>query len=87
MKNKMEKTNQFKLADFYQAVVLKTCGLHLIDLERGSNKFVTFVFDNSDLQAGEILKRYWNGEINVNARVLIENINELKTRIYSRINT
>ena len=75
---------QFKIADFYQAVILKTCGLQLVDLERGSGKFVTFVFDDPDFQAEEILGRYWNGEISANAKTLVENINELKTRIYSQ---
>lgn len=84
MKKQMEDIKQFKIADFYQAVILKTCGLQLASLERGSGKFVTFVFDDPDFQAEEILGRYWNGEIQANARTLIENINELKTRIYSK---
>ena len=74
---------QFKISDFYQAVILKTSGLRLNRLERASGSFVTFVFDDPDFQAEEILGRYWNGEIQANARELIENINELKTRIHS----
>ena len=40
----MEKTYRNK--DFYQAVILKTYGLNLVGLERGGEKFVTFVFDD-----------------------------------------
>lgn len=85
MQKKMEnKTQQFKISDFYQAIILKTCGLQLVDLERGSGKFVTFVFNDPELQAKEIISKYWDRQIEVEARELIENINEIKTRIYSK---
>ena len=82
MKNK---SREFKINDFYQAVVLKTVGFPLLRLERGDGKFVVFVFDDPDSKAEETIEKYWKKEIRVVARGLIENIHELKTRIYSGV--
>lgn len=80
----MEKESQeFKINDFYQAVILKTVGFPLLRLEKGTGNFVTFVFDDSTSKAEETIGKYWNREISVDARSLIENINELKTRIHT----
>lgn len=81
----MENTKEFKLNDFYQAVLLKTVGFPLVRLDRRNGKFVTFVFDDPECKAEEAIGRYWDREITVNARDLIENINELKTRIHSGV--
>ncbi len=76
---------EFKTNDFYTSAVLKTCGHVLKRLERGNGKFVVFVFDDPNFKAKKIIERYWNREIRVVARDLIENINELKTRIHSGV--
>lgn len=81
----MENKKEYHLNDFYQSVVLKTLGLPLIRLERKSGHFVTFVFSDPKNQAEDLLRRYWNREIKVIARDLIENINEFKTRLYSGV--
>jgi len=81
----MENNREFRINDFYQAVILKTVGFPLLRLERGNGKFVTFVFDDPEYKAEEVLEKYWQREIKVVARDLIESINELKTRIYSGI--
>lgn len=78
----MEKQNEYKLNDFYQAVILKTTGFNLLRLEKGSGRYVYFVFNDPEQKAEEIIERYWNRDIQVIARDLIENINELKTRIH-----
>jgi len=76
---------KYRSKDFYQAVILKTYGLNLLGLERGKEKFVTFVFDDPEGIAENILKEYWERNLNLQARDLIENISELKTRIYSGV--
>lgn len=81
----MKKINEFKLKDFYQAIILMTTGFPLLRLERGNHKFVTFVFDDPKFLAEETLGRYWEGKIKVNAKDLINNIKELKTRLHSKI--
>lgn len=77
--------NEFKLNDFYQAVVLKTAGFTLLRLERENPKYAIFVFEDPIGKAQEVIKLYWDRKVSVDARALIENINELKTRIYSEI--
>ena len=79
-----EKANlkEYKLNDFYQAVVLKTTGYPLIRLEKGTGRYVFFVFADPANKAEETIKLYWDRQIEVVARDLIENINELKTRIH-----
>jgi len=81
----MENNREFRINDFYQAVILKTVGFPLLRLERGNGKFVTFVFDDPEYKAEEVLEKYWQRKIKVIARDLVESINELKTRIYSGI--
>lgn len=76
---------EFKLNDFYQSVILKTAGFPLIRIERNNSKFVDFVFADPNEKAQGTITDYWNRKISVDARALIENINELKTRLYSRI--
>ncbi len=79
----MGKTTEFRTHDFYQSVVLKTLGFKLLRLERTNGKFVDFIFDDPDFKAGLVIEKYWSRETQVVARDLIENINELKSRIYS----
>jgi len=81
----MENLKEVKLNDFYQAVILKTIGFPLIRLEKTADRFVTFVFGDSKNQAEEVIKRYWDRELSVKARDLIETINELKTRLHSGV--
>jgi len=54
-------------------------------LEKQDRQHFVFVFEDSDNQAELILSRYWNHELQVDARDLIESINELKTRIHSGV--
>jgi len=77
----MEKT--FKLKDFYQSCVLKTLGFPLLRLDPQPGNFVTFVFSDPENRAPEAINQYWNREISLVARDLIETINELKTRIHT----
>ena len=81
----MENTKEIKLNDFYQAVILKTLGFPLLRLERGQGKFVTFIFDDPDFKAEAIIQQYWDRQVTVVARDLIESINELKTRIHTGV--
>jgi len=81
----MKRQKEFKTNDFYSAVILRTMGFPLIRLERSSGKFVVFVFADSKNQAEELITKYWNHEIKVDARELIDNIRELKTRIHSGV--
>ncbi len=81
----MEYVNEFKLNDFYQSCILKTLGFQLLRLERINSRFVVFVFNDPDDKAEEIIESYWNREIQVTARDLIETINELKTRLHTQL--
>lgn len=76
---------EFRTKDFYGAALLATAGLKLDRLERGMNDFVTFVFSDPSFTAEEILGRYWNGDIKLNAKELITNIRELKTRVHQKM--
>ena len=82
MKN-LKRMKEFKLNDFYQAVILKTLGFPLLRLERENSKFAVFVFADPLEKAQDSITDYWNRKISVEARSLIESINELKTRLYS----
>lgn len=81
----MENLTEYKCNDFYQAIVLKTVGIPLIRLEKSSGRFFMFVFDDPENKAQEIISKYWNNLLKVNAKEFVENINELKTRIHSGV--
>jgi len=81
----MKKIKEIKLHDFYQSCILKTAGFSIIRLERNNSKFVEFVFDDSRSEAESVLKEYWNRNLKLQARDLVENISELKTRIFSGV--
>lgn len=83
MKSKIK--NQYKTNDFYQAVTLKTAGMVLVGLERSSEKFFYFVFNDKSKNAKPLLESYWKNDLKVDAREFVENINELKTRVHSGI--
>lgn len=73
---------EYKINDFYQAVVLKTVGFPLLRLEKSTGRFYFFVFDNPLSKAEKVIEQYWKREIKVDAKEFVENINELKTRIH-----
>ena len=81
----MENKSEFRSSDFYQAVILKTVGFSLLRLEKTNGRFMTFVFEDLEHVAQDVLQSYWRREITVNARDLIETINELKTRVHSGV--
>ena len=81
----MEDLKLFKCQDFYQSVILKTLGYPLIRLEKAGERFVVFLFEVSEKEADEVLGEYWNRNLMVNARDLVENINELKSRIHEKL--
>lgn len=81
----MENPKEYKSNDFYQAVVLKTAGVPLVRLEKSSGRYFIFVFDDPNNIAEKIISQFWSRELKVDAKELIENINEIKTRIHSGI--
>lgn len=79
----MNQLSEFRTHDFYQACILKTKGFKLLRLERINGKYVDFIFDDPNFEAEIEIEKYWSRESQVIGRDLIENINELKSRIYS----
>ena len=81
----MKSNGEIKTTDFYQSAILKTLGLELLRLEKVNEKQFLFVFNDSKNEVEEILNKYWRREITLNARDLIDNIRDLKTRMYQKI--
>ena len=79
----MEDVPEFKTHDFYIASILKSVGFPLLRLDRQAGSFVDFIFHDPDYKAEETIDKYWNRTLSVNARDIVETINELKTRIRS----
>jgi len=78
--------NEFSTKDFFLGVICKASKqLRLLRLDKGINKFVTFVFDDPNHIAQEIIKKHWDGTLRIPSRDIIEAINELKTRIHSGV--
>lgn len=72
-------------SDFYSAVLVRASGLPLVDLIRENNKFITFHFDASGNACEAVLKKHWDRTLKLETRLLIETINELKTRVHEKL--
>lgn len=75
---------KWNTSDFYSAVIVRASGIPLTDLKRDNGKFLTFQFSASPGVCEEIIKKHWDRILKVESRLLIETINELKTRIHER---
>lgn len=84
MENK-NTNNRFYSQDFYLVCVLKSAGLRLQNLVRNTNGKVTFVFENTNQIAEQIIQKHWNKELKITSLDLVEAINQLKTRIHSGV--
>lgn len=72
-----------KTRDFAQAVTFMSLDYPLLRLERGNGQFVVFVFEIEPKTAVAVWERYWQRDIQVDARTLLDKVHELKTRIHS----
>lgn len=79
----MEKeVKKWETSDFYSAVIVRANGAPLINLRRSSSKFLVFEFSAIPEWCEEIIKKHWDRTLKIESRLLIETINELKTRIH-----
>ena len=76
--------NTWQTTDFYSAVIIRASGIPLTDLIRGNDRFLTFQFTASPDKCEAIIKKHWDRSLQVESRLLIETINELKTRIHEK---
>ena len=73
----------FPTKDFYSAVILRTTGHQINNVEKHRSGISIFVFRDPEKTAERTLISFWNRELQVEPRSFIEAINELKTRIHS----
>jgi hypothetical protein len=76
--------NEYKTKDFYGACILRAQGLELHQIQFHTDNFASFIFNDPDERAAQIIKDYWDKQLIVDARTLIETINELKTRLHNK---
>lgn len=82
----MKDERVFKSKDFYLCVCLLASGFSLKTIEpTTSNKFATFVFDDPEQKAEELIRRHWSGELSLPTKDFVAAINELKTRLNSGV--
>lgn len=75
----------YKSSDFYLSSVLLASGCKLLRLERNNSSFSEFVFDESPEKCESIISSYWADTLSVNPKTLISSINQLKTRLFTRV--
>lgn len=69
----------YKTNDFYVAAVLRSLGYKFkTELHANTDK-VTFIFDR---EVEEIVHKYWDNELQVDAKKLVAAIKEMKSRIH-----
>lgn len=74
--------NIYKTNDFYITSCLIASGVKLITLEKNSDRFLTFVLDISPISAQSLISDYWNRNLILPCKDVIEAINQLKTRLH-----
>ena len=81
----MEENTFWTTSDFYSAVLIRASGISLANLIKERGKFVIFKFSSSPDVCEEILKKHWDRTLQLETRLLIETINELKTRVHEKV--
>lgn len=71
--------------DFYLTAVCMSAGCTLLRLERNPNDLVDFVLKESPETCIPIIAEHLAGTLKVSSKKMVEAINELKTRIHSRV--
>jgi hypothetical protein len=70
--------------DFYISCCLLASGLQLLQLDKSNGKdFVYFVFQ--DLEQEAIVSDHWSRNLIIPTKDLVNAIQELKTRLYSKV--
>ncbi len=75
----------YKSKDFYTCCVLRASNFNLKTIEPTSSKFATFIFSDPQGEAEEIIRKHWLGELKVSTKDFVAAINELKTRLNSKV--
>lgn len=81
----MKNVKYFTTQDFYNACVLRASNISLKRIFKASHKFVVFIFDANEDTCSAILKQHWDRTLQLESRLLIETINELKSRMYETL--
>lgn len=77
-----QQSNQYRTYDLGLASALVQVGFVLNELDRSNGKKVEFIFTKTP-ELEETVKRFWSGELLMNAQGYFEAIRSLKNRIYS----
>lgn len=80
----MEDKNHIQIADLNLSASLISVGFKLLDVDRTDPHKVTFIFQH-DQKIHKAIADYWDFELTVSARKLLENIRMLKTRIFQGV--
>lgn len=78
-----ENSTEFKHNDFYESCIVMAAGIPLKRIDPSNGKFLTFVFDDPQYQAENLIERHWSGELKQSTKEIIRCIHELKQRMYS----
>lgn len=77
-------TPNYFTKDFYSACLLKATGYSFSSLEKGSDRFSLFIFSDPKGDAQETVSRYWNRQLQIEAKDLTDAIHDMKTILYSK---
>lgn len=80
----MKNAQQFRTKDFYSACLLRALRFELSKVDRNNQRFVEFVFLDPAVAADTLLSKYWNRDLLVEAKDLIDAIHDMKTILYSK---
>ena len=73
---------KFQTKDCYASCILRASGIPLEKLTKENGKVVKFHFNSSSATCEKILQEHWDRSLQLQTRLLIETINELKSRMY-----
>ncbi len=84
MQNKeyLETNNQFLTFDLGLASALATLGFELWEIDKTNPRKAQFIFKR-DTDIEKAVNAYWNNNLQVNARSIVNNQKMIKNRLYS----
>jgi len=73
----------FESSDLGLVSALVSIGWEIKSIDKTDRKKVKFIFPNSE-ELSEMTEKYWNKELEIDARTFFEDQKMLKNRIYSK---
>lgn len=82
MKNQSDNSNNFTTSDFYAAAFLVAKGYKLLGIDKADSRRFHFIFTDEPYRP-QLVSAFFAGLVEVNAKVFVTAVKELKSLMYN----